>query len=78
MNGQAWFMCHYCGQMSEALANVAHRNQRKQALLLWCNGISSILGVLGHGFDPQPSMAQWVKDPALPPLQLTLQQQLPI
>ena len=22
---------------------------------LWCNGIGSVLGVLGHRFDPQPS-----------------------
>ena len=31
--------------------------------LLWCNGISSISGVQGHRFHPQPST--WVKDPVL-------------
>ena len=25
-----------------------------QELLLWHNRIGSVLGVLGHGFDPQP------------------------
>ena len=41
-------------------------------LLLWCNGMGSILGVLGFGFDPQPSIV-WDKDPGLPQLQFSLQ-----
>ena len=27
----------------------------KLELPLWCKGIGSVLGVLGRGFDPQPS-----------------------
>ena len=33
-----------------------------------CNGIGSVLGVLGRRFDPGP--AQWVKDPLLPQLRM--------
>ena len=36
-----------------------------QGLPLWRNGISGVLGVLACEFTPR-SLAQWVKDPALP------------
>ena len=38
-------------------------------LPLWHNRICSVLGVLGHGLDPQPSIV--VKDPTLPQLWLS-------
>ena len=40
-------------------------------LPLWCNRISSVLGALGQ--DSIPGPAQWVRDLALPQLQLSLQ-----
>ena len=39
------------------------RNSIKE-FLLWCNGICSVLGALGHRFNPR--LAQWVKDLVLP------------
>ena len=41
---------------------------------LWCSGMSSISAALGHKFDH--GWAQWVKDPALPPLWQMSQLQL--
>ena len=38
--------------------------------MLWCNGISNVLGALGQGSVLSP--AQWVKDLVLPQLQLNL------
>ena len=39
-----------------------------QEFPLWYNEIGSVLGALGHRFDP--CLAQWVKDAALLQLQL--------
>ena len=41
---------------------------------LWCNGIGGISAVQGHGLIP--SLAQWVKDLALPQLGRRSQLQL--
>ena len=37
---------------------------------LWCTGIGSVLGALGHGFDTRPRTMGW--DLVLPQLQLQL------
>ena len=47
---------------------------QNKELLLWHNGISSVLGALGRRFD---FLAQWVEDPALPWLWLRSGLRLP-
>ena len=40
--------------LNKVVGKCSIENLTFEELLLWCNGIVSVLGALGQGFNPQP------------------------
>ena len=62
-------------KISVPVSSIYLKKKKKTQFLefpLWCSRIGSVVGALGHRFDPWPD-TQWVKDLALPQLWLRLQ-----